>query len=104
MSTLNISALNVYYFNGSAFLRMTPVFNQTQDRFSAAFMDVEHRIKRVITKMKVNQVVPMIEKYVEQTHTNVIIFPQSYYDLTYNQIMNERSKEMGAIVPVRGEL
>ncbi len=101
MSIHEVSILSVYYFNGSAISRMIPVFDQTQDRFSAAFMDAEHRIKSVIIRMNVNQIVPMIEKHVKQTYTNVIIFPQSYYDATYNQIASERSEELEAIVSVR---
>ncbi len=104
MSTPKVSMLNVYYFNGSAFSRMIPTFDETRDRFSAAFMDAEHKVRKVVTRMKVGQVVPMIEKYLEQIHTNVIIFPQSYYDATHNQIASENGKELGAIVPVRGEL
>ena len=104
MLTSKVSMLNVYYYNGTTFSRMTPIFDETQDRFCVAFMDAENIVRKVVTKMNVKQIAPMIEKYVEETYTNVIIFSQKYYNSTYNQIISEKNRKLEAIVLVRGEL
>ena len=49
MSTPKVLMSNVYYFNGAVFSRMTPIFDETQDRFCVAFMDAENIVRKVVT-------------------------------------------------------